>query len=115
MKPTIKISQAILYGIALFFILMSLDAFEESNTIWQNIFGFLIHASFGFGLILLTYFLRKQYFIFGLLLIFISIFFFFFFDMYENLSQSIYIILIIFLPMLISGIVHIIYARKQSN
>lgn len=110
MKTAVKISQALLYLVAFFMILLSFDAFEEGNTFFENVLGFLIHSSFGFLLILITYLLRKQYTIFGLFLVGLSIFFFFFFRMIE----SIYTILTIFLPIFLGGVVHLMYARNKG-
>lgn len=111
MKTAVKISQALLYLIGFFFILLSLDAFEEGNTLLENIGGFFIHSAFGFGILLFTYLLRKQYLVFGLLLLSLSIFFFFFFRMVE----SIYSILTIFLPIFFSGLIHLMYAKKNTE
>jgi len=110
-KTAVKICQAILYLLGFFFILLSLDAFEEGNTFLENILGFFIHSAFGFGLILFTYLLRKQYTIFGIFLVSLSIFFFFFFRMIE----SIYSILTIFLPIFLSGVIHLMYAREKTT
>ena len=59
MKKLLLVTKIIMYLIAIFFILMSFDAFETSNSVWENVSGFLIHASIGIILFFDHFFSEK--------------------------------------------------------
>jgi hypothetical protein len=112
MKKLIKVMNIIVYLVAIFFIIMSLDAYSITNTLWQNIGAFLIHASIGIVLLLINLVFRKMNLVLGLALVALAVFAFFFFEMYINFSDKILILLIVFIPLLLSGIIHIIFYKK---
>jgi hypothetical protein len=112
MKKLLLVMKIIMYLIAIFFILMSIDVFETSNSVWENISGFLIHSSIGIILFLIIFFLRKNNLILGIILIGMAIFFFFFFKVYRDINQNWFLLFGIIVPVIIAGIVHIL-AKKR--
>ena len=112
MKKLLLVMKIIMYLIAIFFILMSFDAFETSNSVWENVSGFLIHASIGIILFLIIFFLRKNNLILGIALIGIAAFFFFFFGVYRDINQNWFLLFGIIVPVIIAGIVHILAKNK---
>lgn len=112
MNKLIKVMNIIIYLLAIFFIVMSLDAYSTTNTLWQNILAFLIHASIGIVLLLINLIFRKKHLILGMALLILAIFSFFFFEIYNNFSEKIFILLIVFIPLIISGIIHLIYYKQ---
>jgi hypothetical protein len=101
MKNLIRIANGLIYLLAGFFVLMSFDAFEEGNTFWVNLGGFLIHLLPAVIVFSVNFFLRKKHLILGVLLLGLAIFAFFFFKFYRDF------------PLIYSGTIHII-AFKQN-
>jgi|GEM_PF-3312756 len=91
--------------VGVFLIAMSLDSFmSESLSFIGKLISFLISSLPGTILILLTGVLWNKDFILGLTLIIFSIVFFILFGIYEDLIESILIILVVNIPLLVIGL-----------
>jgi hypothetical protein len=115
MKTALLIARILIYLVGVFFIVMALDVFDLDNTVFENIIGFIISSTPGIILILLNTFLRKRYFIYGFVLVAVSIFFFFFFRMHEDILGSWPTILTVAIPPFVAGILHLVYYQKVKN
>ncbi len=113
MKNLIRIANGLIYLLAAFFVLMSFDAFEEGNTFWVNLGGFLIHLLPAVIVFSVNFFLRKKHLILGVLLLGLAIFAFFFFKFYRDFPENLLTAVIVLTPLLYSGTTHII-AFKQN-
>jgi hypothetical protein len=114
MGKLLKIMKIFIYVIGGIFILTAVDAFEETNTFFQNIFAFLIHSIFGIVILLFTFIFRKKNFILGIFFSTLAIFFMFFFRIYQDLDDKWFVTLVIIIPLLTIGICHIIDGIKKG-
>jgi hypothetical protein len=113
MKVLSIIAYTLLYLLASFLVLMSMDTlFDAELTIFQRIGGTIIHASPGLVIFLLTYFLRNKPLYLGVLVLCIGVFFAYLFSLFDNLKESILTILTVEVPIIFSGTVLIIKSKK---
>ena len=115
MKTLIWIANILIYLLVAFLVVMSFDAFEEENNFWLNGLGFIIHLLPAIIVFSINFFFRKNHLILGVFLILLSIFAFFFFKFYNDFLGQIVTILTILGPLLFSGIVHIIFYKKNLS
>jgi len=117
MKYLLKIFEVLIYLVGIFLIVMSLDCFgndELGNRLTQA--GcFVISMTPGVIIMFLNYILRKKHLILGIMLIIVSMGFFILFDMYENLIESLPVIIIVFLPTLAAGIIFVIDSQNKNK
>ena len=114
MEKLLKIMKIFIYVIGIIFILTAVDAFEETNTFFENIFAFLIHSVFGIVILLFTFIFRKKNLILGIFFSALAIFFMFFFRVYKDLDDKWFIIIVIIIPLLIIGICHLVDGIKKG-
>ena len=112
MKKLVIILHYIIYLVGLFFLIMSFSAFSLEGSIWYKIGGYFINSSPGIALILLNYFLRKEHLIKGIILILLAISSIIFFKLYIDVLDKIIVVLVVPFPLIISGIIFIIYHKK---
>jgi hypothetical protein len=94
---------------------MSFDVFSmDEYTVLEQVGGFLINSSPGFGLILLTLIFWKKERILGVLLIAISTFFIFFFHLFDDFPENILTFFIVSFPLYIIGALFVL-AKKEEN
>jgi len=114
MEKLLKIMKIFIYVIGIIFVFTAVDAFEEANTFFENIFAFLIHSIFGIVILLFTFIFRKKNFILGIFFSTLAIFFMVFFKIYKDLDDKWFVIVVIIIPLLIIGICHIVDGIKKG-
>ena len=113
MKVLRIIASVLIYLLGAFFILMSFDVFVEGASVLEMIGGFLIHASPGIVIILVNYFLRKQYLIIGIIYLAASVFFFILFKFYKEIADKLLTIFTVMTPSVFSGVVFTLLGVKK--
>ena len=115
MKALIWIANILIYLLVAFFVMFSFDAFVEGNSFWMNLLGFFIHLIPAILIFLINFLLRKKHLILGIVLIVLSVVAFFFFKFYIDFLEKIITILIVLGPLLFSGVVHIVFYKKNLH
>lgn len=114
MKVLSMIAYALLYLLAGFLVLMSMDTlFDSELTVFQRITGTLIHASPGLILAFITYFLRNKPLYLGVLVLCVGLFFAYIFTLFDNIKENILTIVTIEVPIIFSGTILIIKSKKK--
>ncbi len=109
MKLLNVFSYLLVIFVILFFFVMSLDAFIEENTFFDNLLAYLINSAFGILLIVLLFLLKKRHQIFGVILIILSVFLFFFFDLHVEITKKMLVIFLVILPLVLAGVLKIVF------
>lgn len=105
----------LMYILGLIFFITAIDAFEDNQSLWENILAFFIHSSLGIVLLCLLFFLRKHQIILGYTLLIYVLFLFLFFRVYQNPQDKWFIILVIIIPMFITGVLHVLLRNDNIH
>ncbi|QWC00313.1 hypothetical protein KHQ88_01735 [Mycoplasmatota bacterium] len=112
MKKLIKISQFVTLLVSFFFVVMAIDSLFGNHILFDKILAFLISVLPAISIILIYVFFRNYYKLSGLLYIGLSIVYFFFFRPYSDFSQGWPVLIIVIIPLLGVGLIHLFFYKK---
>jgi hypothetical protein len=115
MKKLIWSSRAVAVLVALMFAVFSIDSLYEDVALGDRILNFMILITPGLMIMLVMIFFRHYYRISGLMYLGLGIIYFFFFRPYADFSQGWPVILLIVLPLISVGLIHLLYNVNHKS
>ncbi len=118
MKIAVKICKIFMLLLGGFFIMMSFDSFDGTDSFWNMILEFLMNSLPGIVLIALTILLWKKELILGILILAGAVGLFFLFRLYDLFGDDEYrwlTALIVEVPMLTAGGLFLGYKLKKTE
>ncbi len=103
MKILVKVCKYLIILLGVFFILMSIDSFDGTDTFWNMLLEFLINSIPGIVLITVVLLLWKKELILGIIMFAFAIGLFFLFKFYRNGFENWLTMVIVEVPLLTSG------------
>ncbi len=103
MKILVIICKYMIILLGAFFIFMSIDSFDGTDTFWNMLLEFLINSIPGFVLIAIVLLLWKKELVLGIIMFILSIGLFFLFKFYRNGFENWLTMLIVEVPLLLAG------------
>ncbi|MBU1142193.1 MAG: hypothetical protein KKH92_00950 [Firmicutes bacterium] len=113
MKIAVKICKIFMLLLGGFFIFMSFDSFDGTDSVWNMILEFLINASPGVVLIALTFILWHKELLLGIIILVGAIGLFFLFKFYRDINEKWITILTVEVPMLTAGCL-LLFSNKNQ-
>ena len=113
MKTLVTICKCLIILLGAFFILMSIDSFDGTDTFWNMLLEFLINSIPGFVLIGVIILLWKKELILGIIMFALAIGLFFLFKFYRNGFENWLTMVIVEVPLLLAGSLFIIKHLKS--
>ncbi|QLY40854.1 hypothetical protein HF295_08300 [Hujiaoplasma nucleasis] len=114
MKKSIWIAQLVSVLVALVFVVFAIGALYTDEAFVYRVLNFLILISPGILIVLVFIFFRNFYKLSGLMYLGLGIIFFFFFRPYKDFEQDWPVLLMIILPLITIGIIHLLYKDKTK-
>lgn len=115
MKKTLHILQLLTLLVALFFVVMGVNALFESKPLMDRILSFLVSILPAILIILIPIFLRQNYKLSGWLYMGLAIIYFVFFRPYRDIAEGWPVLVIVVIPLFIIGAIHVLYDYKKIN
>lgn len=114
MKKSIWIAQLVSVLVALVFVVFAIGALYTEEAFVYRVLNFLILISPGILIVLVFIFFRNFYKLSGLMYLGLGVIYFFFFRPYKDFEQGWPVLLLIILPLITIGIIHISYKDKTK-
>ena len=112
MKTLHLIAKLFILIVGLMIVMLSLDVFEMEGSIWELLGGFFIHALPAIIILLILGLFWWKERLLGLLTLLAASFLFVFFELYQNIEDSWITLLIMIVPLVVSGIILTIKKNK---
>lgn len=113
MKLAVKICKYLIILLGGFFIVMSLDSFDGTDTFWGMLLEFLINSIPGIVLILVIILLWKKELILGIIMLALAIGLFFLFKFYRNNFENWITMITVEVPLITAGVLFITKHIKE--